>query len=173
MRYFMLLSHQQSSLEEYLSSKTIDPTQLEDVLAAWRAEGKTIATLNGSFDLLHAGHLQIIYEASRQADKLIVALNSDESIKKYKSPKKPIITLKYRLQMMAALAFVDAVTWFHETDPIALLEKIKPDVHVNGSEYGHDCIEAPTVKKRGGRIHIVQLVPGLSTSNILKSICDS
>jgi D-beta-D-heptose 7-phosphate kinase/D-beta-D-heptose 1-phosphate adenosyltransferase len=117
--------------------------------------------------------LQIIYEAAAQADKLLIALNSDESIKKYKSPNRPIITLKYRLQMMAALAFVDAVTWFHETDPIALLERIKPDVHVNGSEYGYDCIEAPIVKKHGGKIHIVQLVPGLSTSNILKAICDS
>jgi rfaE bifunctional protein nucleotidyltransferase chain/domain len=166
----VLLSPTQNSLEEYLASKTIDPSKLEETIASWRAEGKTIATLNGSFDLMHAGHLEIIYEASKQADKLLVALNSDSSIKKYKSPKRPIIPLKYRLQMMAALGFVDAVTWFEETDPIALLERIKPDVHVNGAEYGHDCIEAPTVKRHGGRIHIVQLVPGLSTSNILKTI---
>jgi rfaE bifunctional protein nucleotidyltransferase chain/domain len=143
---------------------------LQDTVSSWRTEGKTIATLNGSFDLLHAGHLQIIYEASCQADKLLVALNSDSSIKKYKNSNRPIIPLEYRLQMMAALVFVDAVTWFEETDPIALLERIRPDVHVNGSEYGHDCIEAPIVKKHGGRIHIVQLVPGLSTSNILKTI---
>ena len=170
MRYSVLLSQTQNSLEEYLASKTIDPSKLEEAVASWRAEGKTIATLNGSFDLMHAGHLQIIYEASRQADILLVALNSDSSIKKYKSPKRPIITLKYRLQMMAALGFVNAVTWFEETDPIAFLERVKPDVHVNGAEYGQDCIEAPTVKKHGGRVHIVQLVPGLSTSNILKTI---
>ncbi len=77
--------------------------------------------------------------------------------------------------MMAALGLVDTVTWFEETDPIALLEKINPDVHVNGAEYGANCIEAEVVKKHGGRIHIVQLVPGLSTSNIFAKIrqCDS
>ena len=166
----MSLSQTQNSLEGYIAAKTVDPSRIESTVAAWRAEGKTIATLNGSFDLLHAGHLQIIYEASRLADLLFVALNSDSSIKKYKSPTRPIITLQYRLQMMAALGFVDAVTWFEETDPIAFLEKVRPDVHVNGSEYGYDCIEAPTVKKHGGKIHIVNLVPGLSTSNVVAKI---
>lgn len=166
----MLLSPTPSSLASFLEAKTVHPDRLEEVVAKWRAEGKTIATLNGSFDLLHAGHLEIIYEGSLQADKLLVALNSDDSIKNYKSPKRPIIPLKYRLQMMAALAFVDAVTWFEETDPLALLEKIRPDVHVNGAEYGANCIEAEVVKKHGGRIHIVELVPGLSTSNILAKI---
>lgn len=161
------------NVETHLAEKIIDPSHLEEKVASWRAEGKTIATLNGSFDLLHAGHLHIIYEASKQADVLLVALNSDSSIKKYKSPKRPIITLKYRLQMMASLGFVGAVTWFEETDPIAFLERVRPDVHVNGAEYGHNCIEAPTVAKHGGKIHIVELVPGLSTSNILKTLCDS
>lgn len=122
---------------------------------------------------MHAGHLEIIYQASLVADILIVALNSDSSIKKYKSPNRPIIPLEERLKMMAALQFVDYVTWFDETDPIALLEKIKPDVHVNGAEYGAKCIEADTVKKHGGRVEIVQLVPGLSTSEIIKKICAS
>src|SRR5690606_2349043 len=118
---------------------------------------------NGSFDLLHAGHLQILYTAAQAADVLIVALNSDRSIKEYKSPKRPIITLDYRMQMIAALCWVDYVTYFDETDPIALLTKIKPDIHVNGSEYGENCIEAEIVKRYGGRIEIVPLVPGLST----------
>jgi D-glycero-beta-D-manno-heptose 1-phosphate adenylyltransferase len=150
--------------------KLITPDHLSPAVAAIRREGKTIASLNGSFDLMHAGHLQIIYEASQVADTLIVALNSDASIKAYKSPDRPIIPLEYRLQLMAALEFVDYVTWFDETDPIRLLETIRPDVHVNGSEYGENCIEAPTVKKHGGRVHIVKLVPGLSTSQVLKKI---
>lgn len=150
--------------------KLIEPDRLSPVVAAIRQTNKTIATLNGSFDLMHAGHLQIIYEASQVADTLIVALNSDASIKAYKSPDRPIIPLEYRLQLMAALEFVDYVTWFDETDPLRLLETIKPDVHVNGAEYGENCIEAPIVKKHGGKIHIVKLVPGLSTSQILKKI---
>ncbi len=119
---------------------------------------------------MHAGHLQIILEASQVADVLVLALNTDRSIQQYKSPDRPIIPLEYRLQMMAALGFVDYVTWFDELDPIKILSVIKPDVHVNGAEYGENCIEAETVRSNGGRIHIVQLVPGLSTSQILKKI---
>lgn len=150
--------------------KVIAPQDLPAAIEALRKQGKSIVTLNGSFDLLHAGHLQIIFEASQQGDILIVALNSDASIKQYKSPKRPIIPLEYRLQMMAALGFVSYVTWFEETDPRLLLSIIKPDVHVNGSEYGENCLEAETVRAHGGKIHIVQLVPGLSTSNILRKI---
>lgn len=150
--------------------KIIAPDAIEQFVSRLRSQGKTIATLNGSFDLMHAGHLHIIYEASKAADILIVALNTDKSIQQYKSPLRPIIPLEYRLEMMAALSFVDYVTWFDETDPRALLNKIKPDVHVNGSEYGQNCIEAETVEAYGGHVQIVSLVPGLSTSAILKKI---
>lgn len=150
--------------------KLILPENLAEKVRSLKAQKKTIATLNGSFDMLHAGHLQIIFEASEVADILIVALNSDRSIQQYKSPTRPIIPLEYRLQMMAALEFVDYVTWFEETDPRKLLAVIKPDIHVNGSEYGEECIEAETVRANGGKIHIVQLIPGLSTSAILRKI---
>lgn len=150
--------------------KLIAPEELQTRCARFKGAGLTIATLNGSFDLLHAGHLHMIYEASKQADLLIVALNSDASIQQYKSPDRPIINLENRLQMMAALGFVDYVTWFNETDPRQILSQIKPDVHVNGSEYGAACIEAETVKDNGGTIHIVELVPGLSTSAIIDKI---
>ncbi len=119
---------------------------------------------------MHAGHLHMIYEASKQADVLIVALNTDDSIRKYKGETRPIVPLTYRLQMMAALSFVDYVTYFSEEDPIRILSLIKPDVHVNGSEYGENCIEAETVKKYGGRMHIVALKKGLSTSEIINKI---
>jgi bifunctional ADP-heptose synthase (sugar kinase/adenylyltransferase) len=75
--------------------------------------------------------------------------------------------------MVAALEFVDYVTFFEETDPRNLLEKIKPHVHVNGAEYGADCVEADVIKKHGGKVHIVSLVPGLSTSHIIKKVIDT
>lgn len=155
-----------SNIEAYLASKIVTPDQI-------RREGRTLATLNGSFDLLHAGHLHMIYEASQQADLLVVALNSDDSIRGYKNPNRPIIPLRERQKMVAALAFVDYVTSFDEADPRSLLEKVRPDVHVNGAEYGEECIEAEVVRKHGGRIHIVELIPGLSTSNIVDRICGS
>lgn len=150
--------------------KVIHPNKLSQRVQELKAQQKKIATLNGSFDLLHAGHLQIIFEASQIADILIVALNTDCSIQQYKSPKRPIIPLEYRLQMMAALEFVDHVTWFEETDPRHLLSTIQPDVHVNGAEYGENCIEAETVRSHGGKIHLVQLVDGLSTSAVIRKI---
>lgn len=164
-----------SRFDDYFAQKWIEPKELEAKVAALKAAGNTIVTLNGSFDLLHAGHLHMIHQASLQGDILIVALNSDSSIQKYKSPKRPIIPLTYRLKMMAAVDFVDYVTSFEETDPRELLKKIKPHVHVNGAEYGINCIEAEVVKENGGRVHIVELVPGLSTSTIIqkiKEVCD-
>lgn len=155
-------------------TKVILPENLSTQIPLLRTQHpeKTIVTLNGSFDLLHAGHMQIIFEASQAGDILIVALNTDHSIRQYKSPTRPLVPLEYRLQMMAALEFVDYVTWFDETDPRRLLSVIKPDVHVNGAEYGANCLEAETVCANGGKIHIVQLVPGLSTSTLIRKIQD-
>ena len=116
--------HSPKNFEEYFSKKWVDPSKLVTHVEGLKKEGKTVATLNGSFDLLHAGHLHMIYEASQQADVLIMALNSDSSIKKYKSPLRPIVPLEYRLRMIAALDFVDYVTTFEETDPRTLLGKI-------------------------------------------------
>jgi rfaE bifunctional protein nucleotidyltransferase chain/domain len=154
----------------WLEKKWLDPENIEERIGELRRGGKTLATLNGSFDLLHAGHLYILHQASLQADILVVALNSDRSIQAYKSPKRPIISLEHRLSMMAALTFVDYVTSFEETDPCALLAKIRPDVHVNGAEYGLECIEAKTVLAHGGRIHLVDRVASLATSEVIKKV---
>ncbi len=154
---------------EACKKKWIDPNDLDAKIQELR-RGKTIVTLNGSFDLMHAGHLYIIYEAKKQGDILIVGLNTDSSIQRYKSPDRPLIPLKYRLELMSALEFVDYVTWFDETDPRELLKKIRPNVHVNGVEYGNSCIEADTVKSLGARLHLVDRIPGLATSDIIKKI---
>jgi rfaE bifunctional protein nucleotidyltransferase chain/domain len=152
-----------------VNEKIIRPEFLSAAIEKIRGQKKTIATLNGSFDLLHAGHLEILTQGSLQADLLIVALNSDASIKKYKGPERPLVALEHRLQMMAALEMVDFVTWFEETDPRELLNKIKPDVHVNGAEYGNECIEAQVVRENGGRLHLVDRIPSLATSEIIRA----
>ncbi|MFZ4772451.1 MAG: adenylyltransferase/cytidyltransferase family protein [Chlamydiia bacterium] len=142
-------------------------------MAELKRAGKSIVTLNGSFDLAHAGHLEILSQAHDQkgdSGVLIVALNTDASIRRYKSPDRPLISLEHRLQMMAAYLFVDYVTWFEEDDPIALLKMIAPAIHVNGSEYGIDCIEADVVKQGGGKIFIVEKIEGLSSSALIQKI---
>jgi rfaE bifunctional protein nucleotidyltransferase chain/domain len=147
--------------------------ELGEKAQALRQEGKKITTLNGSFDLLHAGHLYIFKEAALQGDVLMVGLNSDHSIQQYKSLKRPLVPLAHRLEMVAALRYVDYVTWFEETTPLHFIERVRPDVHVNGEEYGENCIEAPLLQKIGARLHLVKRVPGLSTSNIVdKLLCD-
>ena len=154
----------------WLIKKHVNPENLESKVSSLRNEGKTIGTLNGSFDLLHAGHLYIIYQASLQADVLFLLLNTDQSIKQYKSPDRPIIPLEERLEMVAALEFVHFVSFFEELDPKAILSKIRPDVHVNCNEYGENCIEAETVKSLGGKIHLVDRIELLSTSKIIQKI---
>ncbi len=145
-------------------SRLVTRDRLAHLAALLRAQGRRIVTLNGSFDLLHAGHLHILGEARRQGDVLIVGVNSDASVKRYKAADRPFIGEDDRARMLLALRVVDYVHVFGEDDPLAFLEEVRPHVHVNGSEYGADCIEAPVVKKHGGRVHIVEKIPGLSTS---------
>lgn len=156
----------------YSAHKQVHPHDLIAFVQNLRQQGKTLATLNGSFDLLHAGHLFMIYEAAQQADCLLVALNSDASVRAYKGISRPIIPLNERIELLTALAFVDYVTWFEESDPRALLRIVRPDVHVNGAEYGTDCIEAAIVREIGARLHLVERLPGLATSTILAKIAE-
>jgi D-glycero-beta-D-manno-heptose 1-phosphate adenylyltransferase len=158
-----------SNMQKLSQEKYLDPQCIETHIDMLRAEGNRITTINGTFDILHAGHLEILYQASLQGDVLIVALNTDDSVRKYKGPHRPIIPFVYRQKLIAALEMVDYVTWFDALDPRDLLSKIRPDVHVNGAEYGNHCIEADVVKAHGGKIHLVERIDGLSTSKIIRT----
>lgn len=143
---------------------------LSQLATTLRAKGKRIVTLNGSFDILHNGHLHILNEARQLGDVLVVGLNSDASVRLNKGPSRPIVPERHRAEMLLALRMVDYVHIFDEPDPIAFIGELNPDVHVNGSEYGENCIESETVKRGGGRIHIVSRIPGLSTSNLVEKL---
>jgi D-beta-D-heptose 7-phosphate kinase/D-beta-D-heptose 1-phosphate adenosyltransferase len=140
---------------------------LRSLAATLRAKGKRLVTVNGSFDVLHAGHLYILELARRQGDVLIVGLNSDASVRAYKGPTRPIVSERQRAEMLLALRVVDYVHIFDEPDPIAFLSEINPDVHVNGAEYGENCIERDTVVANGGKLHLVDRVANLSTSALV------
>jgi D-beta-D-heptose 7-phosphate kinase / D-beta-D-heptose 1-phosphate adenosyltransferase len=152
---------------EAASNGLVERDDLAGLAASLRGIQKRVVTINGSFDLLHAGHLYILTEARKQGDALIVGLNSDASVRRNKGPDRPLVPQVQRAEMLLALRVVDYVHIFDESDPIAFLEVVKPDVHVNGAEYGESCIEAPTVKRHGGRLHLVDRQPGLSTTGLI------
>ncbi|MBI4439879.1 adenylyltransferase/cytidyltransferase family protein [Candidatus Woesearchaeota archaeon] len=144
--------------------------EIAEIAEKLKKEGRKIVTCNGAFDILHLGHIKFLEEAKSQGDVLIVGLNSDASIKRYKSKDRPINNQDSRAAVISALEMVDYVVIFDEDDPRKLLEAIKPDVHCNGEEYGENCIEAETVRKYGGRVHLIKKYKGLSTTGMLNRI---
>lgn len=152
-------------------SKIKTRKEIKKIAEKLRQEGKTLVTTNGSFDLLHIGHIKFLQEAKQQGDILIVGLNSDASIKKYKSKDRPIINQESRVGMLSSLEFVDYIVLMDEAEiAVPLVKLVKPDVHVNGADYGKDCVEAGAVKEVGARLHIVQLVDGFSTTSLINKI---
>lgn len=148
--------------------KTID--QIVKITKELKSQGKKIVTTNGSYDILHSGHVKSLYESKQQGDVLVVGINSDSSIKKYKSKDRPIIGEKDRSETIAGLGCVDLVFVFDETTPIAFLDKIKPDIHTNGADYGEDCVERPILEKNGGKLHLLKKYEGISTTEIINKI---
>ena len=165
-----LPSQKSRSWHSISKKKIIQPDDLGRFVQQLRKEKKTIATINGSFDLLHAGHLHILYEASKVAEILLIAVNSDESVRGYKGEDRPIIPLPYRMEMLTALSFVDYVTHFDEADPCTFLSTVRPDIHVNGAEYGENCVESKTLKQIGAKLHLVERIDGLATSTVIERI---
>ncbi|MBI2110058.1 adenylyltransferase/cytidyltransferase family protein [Candidatus Woesearchaeota archaeon] len=141
--------------------------EVETLANRLREKSKKIVTTNGSFDILHEGHFYFLREAKEQGDVLIVGLNSDSSVRKNKGLGRPINNQEIRALNLTKLEYVDYVVIFYETTPNELLKKIKPHVHVNGEEYGNNCVEAPVVRQYGGRIHLVRRIEGYSTTRII------
>ena len=133
-----------------------DHDQLREQIARLRAEGRTIVLANGAFDILHVGHIRYLRGAAAEGDVLIVAVNTDESIKRYKDANRPLQPLDERLEILDAMACIDILTSFEEPTCDALLELIRPDVHAKGPEYTPDTLpEYPTLQRLGIRMATV------------------
>ncbi len=133
-----------------------DRDQLGEQVARLRAEGRTIVLANGAFDILHVGHIRYLRGAAAEGDVLVVAVNTDESIKRYKDSNRPLQPLDERLEILDALACIDILTAFEEPTCDALLELIRPDVHAKGPEYTPDTLpEYPTLQRLGIRMATV------------------
>jgi D-beta-D-heptose 7-phosphate kinase/D-beta-D-heptose 1-phosphate adenosyltransferase len=145
---------------------------LESVLSlaqAWREQGARIAFTNGCFDLLHPGHVSLLDQAKRSADRLIVGLNADDSIRRLKGPDRPIQNEIARAMVLSSLKFVDAVVIFSEDTPIDLIYALEPDVLVKGADYTLErVVGADFVKSRGGSVVLADLMEGHSTTNMVR-----
>jgi len=140
--------------------------------ARWRAsqQGRVVFT-NGVFDLLHPGHVDVLLGARRQGDALIVALNSDDSVRRLKGPSRPVRGEVERAYVLAAFEMVDCVVLFDQDTPLELIERLRPDVLVKGGDYSEDTIVgASEVRSWGGSVIVVPLTPGQSTTNIIRAL---
>jgi rfaE bifunctional protein nucleotidyltransferase chain/domain len=144
--------------------------EVREFLAPLRAQGKTLATTNGCFDIIHAGHVTYLSEAAALADMLVVGINSDSSVKKLKGAGRPLQNEKDRALIVASLKMVTCTFVFPEDDPLAFLRILKPEVHIKGGDYTPDIIEKPVVESYGGRIKIVSFVSDRSTTRIIREM---
>ncbi len=144
---------------------------LVDLVAAARSRGERVVFTNGCFDLLHAGHVTYLEQASRLGDRLIVAVNVDETVRQLKGPERPVNPLENRMHVLAALGFVDWVVPFAEATPERLICRLKPDLLVKGGDNDPDAIPgAACVREAGGEVRVLDYIQGVSTTAIVDSI---
>jgi rfaE bifunctional protein nucleotidyltransferase chain/domain len=160
----------QTTLSEQAKSKILDRDRLRTQVEAWRAAGDRITLANGCFDLLHVGHVRYLRAAKQIGGRLVVAINSDDSVRSLKGEGRPLMPAEERAEILAALADVDAVVIFPERDVRAIIREIHPDVQVKGTDYTADNVpEADTVREHGGRVAIVGDPKNHSATEIIRS----
>ncbi|HEV2354095.1 MAG TPA: D-glycero-beta-D-manno-heptose 1-phosphate adenylyltransferase [Puia sp.] len=158
-------------LPQIISQKIYDLPGIINQVNRWRLLGKSISFTNGCFDILHQGHIASLSDAAREADMLIVGLNSDASTRRLKGRARPINGEKARATILAALLMVDAVIIFDEDTPLSLICSVRPDVLVKGGDYAlEQIVGAREVMDWGGRVVINPIVPGFSTSALIEKI---
>jgi len=150
-------------------SKIISPESLARKLARRRTKSDKVVFTNGCFDLIHKGHVSYLEAARRLGETLVVALNTDASVRRSKGPARPLNPLADRLEVMAALEAVDYVTWFSADTPLALIQKLNPDVLVKGGDWKPDqIVGSEHVLARGGLVKSLSFVQGRSTTGLIR-----
>lgn len=156
---------------ELIPHKILTAQQAVQQVAQWRLLNKTIAFTNGVFDLLHQGHIFSLSGAAAEADRLVVGLNSDASVKRLKGPERPVNSQESRALLLASLAIVDAVVIFEEDTPAELIRSLLPEVLVKGGDYTVDqIVGAADVIAAGGRVVINPILEGFSTTSIIEQL---
>lgn len=158
-------------LPQIIPHKIYDLSGLLHQVRRWRVLGKTVAFTNGCFDILHQGHIASLSDAAKEADFLVVGVNSDASTRRLKGPQRPVNNEQARATLLASLLMVDAVIIFDEDTPLELINAVQPDVLVKGGDYTLDqIVGAKEVIATGGRVVINPIVPGFSTSGLIEKI---
>ena len=156
-----------------LNPKIYHRSELASILQHLKTDGETVVTTNGCFDVLHLGHLRYLQAARQLGDLLVVAVNSDSSVRQLKGENRPLVPEAERAEMLAGLACVDYVVIFPELTPIDLLSELKPSIHVKGGDYKlEQLIEREVVEANGGKVIVGLNVPGKSTTNLIQVICE-
>jgi rfaE bifunctional protein nucleotidyltransferase chain/domain len=152
------------------TEKILNREALKQRVAEWRRAGESITLANGCFDLLHVGHVRYLRAAKQLGGRLIVAINSDESVRALKGEDRPLMPAEERAEILAALADVDAVVIFSERDVRALIREVRPEVHAKGTDYSADTVpEREVVAECGGRVEIVGDPKDHSATEIIRS----
>ncbi len=163
-----LLGALSQEISLHMDEKVLPLDRLIKRVAMWRWSGQRVVFTNGCFDILHIGHIRLLEQARNQGDRLIVGLNSNDSVRRLKGPLRPIVGEAERARILAALSAVDAVVVFEQSTPLQLIEAIRPDVLVKGGDYTEDnVVGAREVRSWGGRVELIPLVAGISTTHLI------
>ena len=144
--------------------------ELAAARAGWKRDGKVVVFTNGCYDLLHPGHVRLLEQCKSMGDILILALNTDSSVARYKGPHRPLLSEVARAEAALALEAVDAVTFFDEDTPTELIAAVLPDILVKGADWSHYVAGREEVEAAGGKVVLIPLEAGHSTTNIEKEI---
>lgn len=156
-----------------MSDKVKSLEELKGIIGTAKSQGKKIVTTNGCFDILHVGHIRYLKEAKKLGDILIVAINSDDSVRKIKGDKRPLVSQNERAEILSALECVDYVLIFDELNPIRFLTELRPDIHVKGGDYTPDrVIERQALEDIGAKLYLIPGADGKSTSNLIELILE-
>ena len=153
------------------AQKILERNTLKERVDSLRLKGKVVVFTNGCFELIHIGHIRLLQKARKRGDCLVVAVNSDRSVRQIKGPDRPKIPEKERAEVLGALGCVDWVTIFDEPDPLVLIKLLRPNILVKGGDWPEErIVGASEVKEAGGEVLSIPLEPGISTSTLIKRI---
>jgi rfaE bifunctional protein nucleotidyltransferase chain/domain len=156
---------------EESAHKIVSLPDAKTKVKTWQQAGQKVVFTNGCFDLIHLGHVDYLEKARALGQKLVLGLNTDDSVSRYKGPERPLQDQNSRARVLAAMQFIDLVVFFNEDTPLSLISELVPDVLVKGSDYlTENIVGADVVQKAGGEVKTIDFVSGYSTTRIVEKI---